>query len=173
MSLDLYQYPLSHASIFCIVEFDFREFKFCLIANKQEDIMMRSKNPLNQFLVLLLLCAPFTAYADSWSCRQVNNVREVHIERTTPNPVPCQIVYRKLTEGVEDQVLWSAEFDPNYCDARAREFISKLESFGWVCVETIRDDAGVIVGGDNSEGEGTVDSNTGEDSDAGENATGS
>lgn len=134
---------------------------------------MHSTHPVNQFLALVLVLAPVAVLADSWSCSLADNVREVHVERSTPNPVPCKVVYMKLTEGVEDQALWRAEHDPDYCDAKAREFVLKLESWGWVCAETIRDDAGVLVGEDNSEGEGTVDSNTGEDSDAGENASGS
>jgi hypothetical protein len=53
--------------------------------------------------------------------------------------VPCQVVYKKLTEGVEDQVLWSAQNDAAYCDFKAKGFVEKLESWDWVCVETIRD----------------------------------
>jgi hypothetical protein len=101
---------------------------------------MQSKKLVLRILALVLLAAPIAVYADSWSCRQGNNVREVHVERTTANPVPCRVVYRKLTEGVEDQVLWNAQFDAGYCDSKARDFISKLESYGWTCVETIRDE---------------------------------
>ena len=84
------------------------------------------------------LLAPMSAYADSWSCRHGNDVREVHVEQTTSSPVPCQVVYRKLTEGVEDQVLWNAQNDASYCEEKAAAFVEKLESFGWTCVETIR-----------------------------------
>jgi len=134
---------------------------------------MHSKIPFIQLLGLVLLCVPAAVYADSWSCNRADNVREVNVERSTSNSVPCQVLYRKLTEGVEDQVLWSAVHDASYCDSKATEFVAKLESYGWVCMETIRDDAAVNTDGDNSEGEGTVDSNTGEDSDTGENAAGS
>lgn len=98
----------------------------------------------HQTIVLILagwLVAPVIAHADSWSCRLGNDVREVHIEQTTPAPVPCQVVYKKLTEGVEDQVLWNAQHDAEYCDFKAREFIEKLESWGWICVETIQGEA--------------------------------
>ena len=98
---------------------------------------------LKQIVLILsiTLLTSLNAYADSWSCRHDNDVREVHIERTTPDPVPCEVVYRKLTEGVEDQVLWSAQNDGAYCAEKASGFITKLESYGWTCVETIRDDA--------------------------------
>lgn len=95
---------------------------------------------LNRIILLFIstLLIPFTVHADSWSCRQGNDVREVHIEQTTSAPVPCQVVYKKLTEGVEDQVLWDAQNDATYCDFKAKEFIEKLEGWGWTCVETIR-----------------------------------
>jgi hypothetical protein len=102
---------------------------------------MQSKNLVLRILAVVLLVAPFAANADSWSCRQGNNVREVHVERTGDNPVPCQVVYRKLTEGVEDQVLWNAQFDAGYCDSKATDFVAKLESYGWTCVETIREES--------------------------------
>lgn len=93
-------------------------------------------------ITLILACSffmPIMAYADSWSCRQGNDVREVHTEQTTSAPVPCQVVYKKLTEGVEDQILWNAEHDASYCDFKAQGLIEKLESWGWTCVETIRE----------------------------------
>ena len=93
-----------------------------------------------QILAISLLTS-LNAYADSWSCRQGNDVREVHVEQTTSAPVPCNVVYRKLTEGSEDQVLWNAQIDESYCEEKARGFIEKLESLGWTCVETIRDEA--------------------------------
>lgn len=87
-----------------------------------------------------LLFMPFFAHADSWSCRLGNDVREVHTEQTTSAPLPCQVVYKKLTEGVEDQILWTAQNDAAYCNFKARGFIEKLEGWGWVCVETIREE---------------------------------
>lgn len=88
-------------------------------------------------LVVLLLC-PLAAQADSWSCRHDNNVREVHVVTADDtSPVPCEVVYKKLTEGAEDQVLWNAQNDGSYCSAKAIEFVAKLEGWGWTCVETI------------------------------------
>jgi len=95
-----------------------------------------------QILIVALFAIPVSAYADSWSCSHNNLVREVHVERTTSAPVPCQVVYKKQTEGVEDQILWNADNDEIYCAEKAKELVAKLESWGWVCTETIRDDAG-------------------------------
>ena len=93
-----------------------------------------------QTLAITLFAIPINAYADSWSCSQSNDVREVHIERATSSPVPCLVVYKKPTEGVEDQTLWSANNDDSYCEEKAQGLVAKLESAGWVCAETIRDE---------------------------------
>jgi len=92
-------------------------------------------------ILAVALLTPLSALADSWSCRHSNDVREVHVVQTTEAPAPCQVVYKKLTEGVEDQVLWNAQFDGAYCTEKATAFITNLESWGWTCVETISDAA--------------------------------
>jgi hypothetical protein len=83
---------------------------------------------------------PLSAHAESWSCSHGNDVREVHIERPDSTPVPCNVVYKKPTEGVEDQILWNANSDDSYCEEKAKGFVAKLESWGWVCAETVRDE---------------------------------
>ncbi len=92
-----------------------------------------------QGLGIACLCIPFSLQADSWSCRHGDDVREIHIERDGDAPVPCQVIYKKLTEGEADQTLWNAENDPNYCEDKARGFIEKQTGWGWTCVETIAD----------------------------------
>lgn len=98
--------------------------------------MTRTKSTL--LITAALLIAPLGASAESWSCRHDNDVREVHVQRTGSGPVPCEVVYKKLTEGVEDQVLWNAQSQENYCEEKAAEFVAKLEGWGWTCVETIQ-----------------------------------
>jgi len=95
---------------------------------------------INRTLAVILLAAPLSAYADSWSCSHGNDVREIHIERTTSESVPCDVVYKKQTEGVEDQILWSASNDDSYCEEKAQGLVAKLESFGWVCAETVSEE---------------------------------
>lgn len=120
-----------------------------------------------QILGVAFFAVPFSVYADSWSCSHDNLVREVHIVRTTSAAVPCNVVYKKQTEGVEDQVLWSADNDEAYCVDKAKGLVARLEASGWVCAETIQDEA--IDNGDVGEtapaspegekaGEGTVES---------------
>ena len=99
---------------------------------------MKIPTRLIQTLSIAALTLPFNAFADSWSCRHGDDVREIHIQRATSAPVPCSVVYKKLTEGVEDQVLWTAENDANFCDEKARAFVEKQAGWGWTCVETIQ-----------------------------------
>ena len=91
-----------------------------------------------QILALVSLAVPVSAYADSWSCSHGNDVREVHIVSTSSEAVPCDVVYKKMTEGEEDKVLWSANNDASYCEDKAKGFVEKLGSWGWVCAETVQ-----------------------------------
>ncbi len=101
---------------------------------------MHHINRIILLFVVTFFLIPANAYAESWSCSKDNNVREVHIERATDASVPCDVVYKKLTEGVSDQILWNAENDDSYCEEKAEGFVAKLESWGWVCAETVHDD---------------------------------
>ena len=90
-----------------------------------------------QISAIMLLTVTFNAYADSWNCSHDDLVREVIIQYPQGGSLPCDVVYKKQTEGFEDQVLWSAESQEGYCEDKAREFVAKLESWGWVCLETV------------------------------------
>ena len=93
-----------------------------------------------QIISILIISVSGNAYADSWNCSNNNLVREVIIEYPDGGTVPCNVVYKKQTEGFEDQVLWSAEVEQGYCEEKARGFVAKLESWGWVCLETVSSD---------------------------------
>jgi len=109
---------------------------------KNEDLNMKPVNLLHHAITLALISLPFSLHAESWSCRHGNDVREIHIQRASGAAVPCSVVYKKLTEGVEDQVLWTADNDENFCEEKAKAFVAKQESWGWTCVETIQEKAG-------------------------------
>ncbi len=94
-------------------------------------------NKQNLLLASVLLSLSSGTFANSWSCRHDNNVREIHIETPTSAAVPCSVVYRKLTEGVEDRVLWTAENDASYCQEKAQGLVDKQAGWGWTCVETL------------------------------------
>ena len=93
-----------------------------------------------KLLTLALLAIPFSSFADSWSCRHGDDVREIHVTQSAASPTPCSVVYKKLTEGFEDQVLWTAQNDASYCEEKAKAFVEKQIGWGWTCVETVSDD---------------------------------
>lgn len=98
-----------------------------------------------QIIFILALSASMNAYADSWNCSNSDLVREVVIEYPEGGSVPCNVVYKKQTEGVEDQVLWSAENLEGYCEDKARELVANLESWGWVCLETVSSEVEEVI----------------------------
>lgn len=81
--------------------------------------------------VVLLL--PASAMSASWTCEHNNLIREVAIDSAGENAVPCSVNYTKITEGVGTQQLWSAENEAGYCEARAEEFVARLQGWGWNC----------------------------------------
>jgi len=101
---------------------------------------MRKLNRIITLTSAALLALPVSVSAESWSCRHDNDVREIHIVQETDAAVPCSVVYKKLTEGVEDQVLWTANSDENYCQEKAQGLVDKQIGWGWTCVETIADE---------------------------------
>lgn len=45
-------------------------------------------------------------------------------------PVPCSVEYDK---GHGAEVLWNAQAEVGYCEAKADEFLERQESWGWSC----------------------------------------
>lgn len=85
------------------------------------------------FIILGLVLAPAAVYADSWSCRHDNLLREVKITHSGDGPVPCSVIYNKPDEGGESQALWSAESEQGFCEEKAQGLVTRLESWGWIC----------------------------------------
>lgn len=80
------------------------------------------------------------AMANSVSCTMASLERTVELRYDNPgDAVPCEIRYAKPTEGFGEQVLWRAENQPGYCEARFGEFLDKLRGFGWSCGEPAAD----------------------------------
>jgi len=106
---------------------------------------MQIKLRILQLFTILALSVCFNAYADSWNCSSSDLVREVVIDYPQGGSVPCNVIYKKQTEGFEDQVLWSADNLEGYCEEKARELVANLESSGWVCLETVSTGAEEVV----------------------------
>jgi len=106
---------------------------------------MKKSIPFILPAVIAMLAIPFSSHAESWSCKQGNNVREIHIQSESPSStVPCSVVYKKVTEGAEDQTLWTAENDAGYCEEQAKAFVEKQVSWGWTCEETAGGESAAI-----------------------------
>ena len=72
--------------------------------------------------------------SDKYQCSFGDLQRRIEILHEPGVEVPCSVHYYKDTEAPgEQQVLWSADSDANYCTAKAEEFIAKLEGWDWDC----------------------------------------
>lgn len=80
------------------------------------------------------------AMAKSVTCTMASLERTVELRYDNPgDAVPCEVRYDKPTEGVAEQVLWRAEREAGYCEARFGEFVDKLRGLGWSCGEAAGD----------------------------------
>lgn len=94
-----------------------------------------SKSPIIVVLCLLPTIA-FAQGANNYQCSLGELTRRVEIFYEPGVTVPCEVHYYKDTEMPgERQVLWRATNEEGYCEARAAEFIAKLEEMGWACRE--------------------------------------
>lgn len=82
----------------------------------------------------LVVLSGEVAMAKSVTCTMASLERTVELRYETPgDAVPCEVRYAKPTEGIGEQVLWRAEREAGYCEARFSEFVDKLTGFGWSC----------------------------------------
>lgn len=86
------------------------------------------------FVAALLPAVALPQDAEKYQCTYGDMQRRVEIAHEPGVEVPCSVHYFKDTEAPgEQQVLWSADSDPAYCQTKATEFVAKLESWGWDC----------------------------------------
>lgn len=94
--------------------------------------------------VALLIISPLAASQDStgYQCALDEVTRRVEIYYETGSTVPCEVQYFKDTEMPgEREVLWRAQNEEGYCEARAAEFVEKLRGMGWTCWAAAESDA--------------------------------
>lgn len=85
-------------------------------------------------LVMLIPGLVFAQSTTSYECSLDGKQRRVVILTEPGVTVPCQVQYHKDTEMPgEVQTLWTASSDAGYCESRAKEFVAKLEEWGWAC----------------------------------------
>ena len=84
---------------------------------------------------MLATATAFAQGGDRWECTMGGLLRRVEIFYEPGGLVPCEVHYIKETEAPdsERQVLWRAENEAGYCEARMREFVQRLQSLGWQC----------------------------------------
>ena len=92
---------------------------------------------MRRYFWSLLATLPVVAIAQNdteYRCTLSGAVRRVEVVHLAPAPVPCEVRYHKDTEQPgAAEVLWSARNEVGYCEARANEFVARLESLGWDC----------------------------------------
>ena len=81
---------------------------------------------------LALLIASMAAFAaEDYVCSNNGDKRIVSIiYQNEGAPVPCEVQYDK-GQGV--QILWTAQSEEGFCEARVDEFLQRQESWGWSC----------------------------------------
>ena len=85
-------------------------------------------------IALLAFVIPGIAIAQdagTYQCTHGDLVRRVEILTEPGLTVPCEVHYYKDTEAPgESQVLWSAQTEKGYCEAKAEEFVARLKLIG-------------------------------------------
>ncbi len=97
--------------------------------------------PLIFVSTLLLVSA--SAFADNYECKLQGLVRTISVVYEGEGAVPCHVEYDKPTEGMT-QIPWNAQNVEGYCEARATEFMQKLQGWGWACTDKSEADAGAM-----------------------------
>ena len=92
---------------------------------------------MSRLFAFLLTALPAVALAHddhSYRCTSGDAVRRIEVVHADGAPTPCSVNYHKDTEapGTSEE-LWSAANEAGYCEARAAEFSTRLESLGWQC----------------------------------------
>lgn len=86
--------------------------------------------------LLVFLGLGLEASASTWACQKAELTREVVVfYPEAPARLPCKVYYSKPKENVLPRALWEAKNTQNYCEQKAEEFIKKLSSLGWRCVD--------------------------------------
>lgn len=92
----------------------------------------------------LLIISPLAAAQDAtgYQCALDEVTRRIEIYYETGSTVPCEVQYLRDTEMPgEREVLWRAQNEEGYCEARAAELVEKLRGMGWTCWAAAESDA--------------------------------
>jgi len=83
--------------------------------------------------MLFTVCFSQIALADTtYVCTQGGMERKIEVVSLGAGKVPCEVRY---TKNGTTEVLWNAQAEEGYCEAKAAEFVEKQRGWGWDCVE--------------------------------------
>jgi len=76
-----------------------------------------------------------SASAAEFQCRHGDQLRRVEVNTgEVARDAACEVRYwRDASTPPEGQVLWRANQDLDFCDAKARDLLARLEAGGWAC----------------------------------------
>lgn len=63
-------------------------------------------------------------------CTKDSELRAIEIFYLTQERVPCKVNY---TRNSNNKILWQAQFNEGFCEAKAADFVNKLKQSGWNC----------------------------------------
>ena len=68
-------------------------------------------------------------------CTNKGKTRSINVTYEDPQKKNnCKVIYHKETENPgNEQVLWTAKVEYNYCQTKAKDFVARLEGWGWNC----------------------------------------
>jgi hypothetical protein len=84
--------------------------------------------------ILATFCLSQIALANTtYVCTSGEMERRIEVVYLGTDTVPCEVRY---TKNGSTEVLWSAQAEEGYCDAKAAEFVEKQRGWGWACAES-------------------------------------
>jgi hypothetical protein len=84
--------------------------------------------------ILAIFCFSQIALAGTtYVCTSGDMERKIEVVYLGAGTVPCEVRY---TKNGNTEVLWSAQAEGGYCEAKAAEFVEKQRGWGWECVES-------------------------------------
>lgn len=84
-------------------------------------------------LTVFLLVSTRAEGKQEWTCKRGGIVRKLVIHAEPYGATPCEIVYKKPTEGIPDIVIARALRDFSFCESKAEEVALKLQNGDWDC----------------------------------------
>ena len=84
-------------------------------------------------LILISLLSSGSVVASDFQatlCQHGEQQRKVEVVYPMGTPIPCEVHYTKASGT---QVLWKAEGESGFCEAKASALIEKQKGWGWQC----------------------------------------